>query len=288
MATQAEVHKCKSEYSEAWKIQMEILQISANRDLYWHTVALLNVAEIQVLMGAPKHDVEQNVDLATRSIYTAEAWVTSACYAVLGALQLGDKDLCAAQLLFENCLQLDYNAELKFLCLEGLGNVSQWGADYSMFQWTTMFLIYSMKCKQHLQIHKALQFCGDTFLREQDEGTAITLFTVALEGFTYMDVHRSRAECMVRLGDISNNHGDQLRAVELWSTARPLFERSSQLGEVKCVDERLACVGRDVLEQHKQNTACLVDLNVPSGNSCNIEDEEQVKLADEPHKQVVV
>ncbi|KAJ7829443.1 hypothetical protein B0H14DRAFT_3717557 [Mycena olivaceomarginata] len=75
MATQAEVHKCKSEYSEAWKIQMEILQISANRDPYWHTVALLNVAEIQVLMGAPKHDVEQNVDLATRSIYTAEAWV---------------------------------------------------------------------------------------------------------------------------------------------------------------------------------------------------------------------
>jgi hypothetical protein len=250
MATQAEVHKCKSEYSEAWKIHTEIDQVSANRNPFWHVAALLNVAEIQVLTGVPKHDVQRNVDLA-RSIYNIEAWVTSTCYVILGGLQLRDKDLCAAQLLFEKCLRSAYNAEIKSLCLEGLGNASQWGTDYSMFRWTTIFLVYSIKCKQHLQVHKALQFCGDIFLHEQDEDTAITLFTVALEGFTYMDVHHSRAECMMRLGDISNNHGDQLEAIELWTTARPLFERSSQLKEVQCVDEKLAGIGSDVLEQHR-------------------------------------
>jgi tetratricopeptide (TPR) repeat protein len=287
MATQAEVHKCKSEYSEAWKIHTKIDQISANRDPYWHVIALLNVAEIQVLTGVPKHDVQQNVDLA-KSIYHLEGWVTTTCYAILGGLQLRDKDLHAAQLLFEKCLRLAYNAELKSLCLEGLGNASQWGADYSMFRWTTIFLVYSIKCKQCLQVHKALQFCGDVFLHEQDEDTAITLFTVALEGFTYMDVHRSRAECMMRLGDISNNHGDQLKAIELWTTARPLFERSSQLKEVQCVDEKLAGIGSDVLEQHRKNIAHLVELNIPSGNPSPIEDEEQVEVVEGPLNQVVV
>jgi hypothetical protein len=102
------------------------------------------------------------------------------------------------------------------------------------------------------------------------------LFTIALEGFTYMDVHRSRAECMVRLGDISNRCGDLLKAVEFWNTARPLFERSSQAKEVQCVDERLSHVGSNFLDHHRENIAHLVRLDVPSGNLFNIEDEEQV------------
>jgi hypothetical protein len=81
------------------------------------------------------------------------------------------------------------------------------------------------------------------------------LFTVALEGFTYMDVHRSRAECMVRLGDISNQCGDLLRAVELWNTARPLFERSSQAKEVQHIDKRLASIDNNVLEQQREHSS---------------------------------
>jgi predicted kinase len=126
------------------------------------------------------------------------------------------------------------------------------------------------------------------FLMQNDEDTAISLFTVALEGFTYMDVHCSRAECMLRLGDISKSHGDQLKAVELWTPTRALFERSSQAKQVRCVDKRLAGIGSDVLEQHKENLAHLVELNVSCGNPCDIQDEEQVELADEPHRPVVV
>jgi hypothetical protein len=79
-----------------------------------------------------------------------------------------------------------------------------------------------------------------------------------------------------------------LKAVELWHTARPLFERSCQVKQVQFVDERLASIGSDVLEQHKENIARLVKLNVPPGNACDIQDEEQVELTDEPHEPVVV
>jgi hypothetical protein len=119
-----------------------------------------------------------------------------------------------------------------------------------MSSWTTVFLVHSLKSKEQLGIYKALQFIGDIFVTQGDEHTAISLFTAALEGFTDMDVHRSRAECMVRLGDIFMEH-NTLKAVELWTTARPLFERSSQAKQVENVDQRLASVSKNVLEEHK-------------------------------------
>ncbi|KAJ7798719.1 hypothetical protein B0H14DRAFT_3156808 [Mycena olivaceomarginata] len=283
MINQAEVHKCKSEYSDAWKIHTEIARISADRDAHWHAYALLNVAEIEVLIGVPKHDVQQTVDLA-RSKYTVGARFTTACDATLGDLYLREKDLCAAQLLLKQCLRSELGAEMESFCLERLGNVSQWGADYSMSRWTTIFLVHSLMGKQTLQIHKALQFLGDIFLHQKDEDTANALFTVALEGFTCMDVHRSRAECMLRLGDISNRHGDLMKAVIHWNTARPLFERSSQAKEVQCIDERLACVGHNILKHHKENIAQLVELNVSSRNPSPINDGQQVGSVDEPFK----
>jgi hypothetical protein len=71
---------------------------------------------------------------------------------------------------------------------------------------------------------------------------------------------------------MSKGHGDLLKAVELWETARPLFERLSQAKQVENIDERLASVGKDVLEQHKKNLACLAELNAPSGTVAELED----------------
>jgi hypothetical protein len=55
---------------------------------------------------------------------------------------------------------------------------------------------------------------------------------------------------MVRLGDIFRGH-NTLKAVELWTTARPLFERSSQAKQVGNVDQKLASVSENVLEEHR-------------------------------------
>jgi tetratricopeptide (TPR) repeat protein len=279
MNTQAEVHKCKSEYSEAWTIQNKILQFSPNRSAYRQALALLNWAEIAVSIGVQRHEVQRNIDHA-RSILIAldvKPFIIC-CDTILADLYLREKDLTAAKRLFKNCLKSALeHSEIKLFCLERLGNASSWGANESTPGWTTIFLIHSLKLKAKLRVYKALQFFGQMFLAQKDEATAISLFTVALEAFTYMDVHQSRAECMLRLGDISCRRGDLLKATKLWESARPLFERSSQAKEVQCVDERLSCVGSNVLDCHRENIARLVRLDVPSGNSSHIEDEEQVE-----------
>jgi hypothetical protein len=156
-----------------------------------------------------------------------------------------------------------------------------------MSGWTTVFLVHSLRQKEKLGIYKALQFLGDTFLSQGDEHTATSLFTVALDGFTKMDVHQSRAECMLRLGDISKGQGDLPKAVELWTTARPLFERSSQAKQVQNIGQRLADVGEDVWEQHRKNLACLAELTAPLGtvdeinDLSDVEDMEGLDLEDE-------
>ncbi|KAJ7798063.1 P-loop containing nucleoside triphosphate hydrolase protein, partial [Mycena olivaceomarginata] len=106
MNTQAEIHKCKSEYSEAWKIQTKILQISTNRGAYWHAVALLNLAEIAVSMGVQKQDVQGNIELP-KSIFTTLNLKTFIifCDTILADLYLREKDLTAAKRLFKKCLK---------------------------------------------------------------------------------------------------------------------------------------------------------------------------------------
>jgi gas vesicle protein len=69
---------------------------------------------------------------------------------------------------------------------------------------------------------------------------------------------------MFRLGDIYREHSNMLKAVEFWDAARSLFERSSQIKQMQDIDERLASVGKDVLEQHRMNLAHLKTINAPT------------------------
>jgi tetratricopeptide (TPR) repeat protein len=248
MSAQAQAYRCKSEYSKARDIHHQILQtFSVDWDPYWHACTLLFIAEIELLTGIKTEIVQRNINLA-QSIFTnlkLEIWVTSS-EAALATLYLREKNCYIAKLLLEKCFAAHLDNQIKTFCLEQLSNVSKWGTGYSMSSWTTIFLVHSLKCRKKLEVHKALQFFREVFLHQKDEDTAITLLTVALEGFTYMDVHQGRAECMSRLGDISKGHGDLLKAVELWNTARPLFERSCQMQEVKHIDERLSSVDNNV------------------------------------------
>ncbi|KAJ7859840.1 hypothetical protein B0H14DRAFT_623303 [Mycena olivaceomarginata] len=266
MNTQAEVYKDKSEYGEARNIHTWIIQnVTAEQDAYCHAVSLTNLAEIEVSMGVPKDNVQSNIDCA-RILFIAvglRSWITI-CDTALAALYLRERNLQGAKLLLEKCLKADLDSEIKSFCLGQLGNVREWDHFYSMSMWTTIFLAHSLKCKMNLQAHKALQFFGDMFLDQNDKDTAISLFTLALEGFTYMDVHCGRAECMLRLGDISHGCGDPLKAMGFWEAARPLFKCSSQAQQVANIDDRLASMSREIQVQHKKNSAKLVELNVHS------------------------
>jgi uncharacterized protein HemY len=117
---QAEVHKCKSEYNEAWKIHTEIVQTYADRDPYWHAGALLNLAEIGVLMGVPKRDVQQNIELARLIFTTIGRKSMIICWdSTLGDLYLREQDLLGAKTHFEKSLKLaSEDSEVESFCFE--------------------------------------------------------------------------------------------------------------------------------------------------------------------------
>jgi hypothetical protein len=68
-------------------------------------------------------------------------------------------------------------------------------------------------------------------------------------------------------------HGNPLKAVEFWDGARPLFEHSSQAKQVQHINERVANISEDVLEQHRINLAHLAELNAPAGTVQELEDD---------------
>lgn len=125
-------------------------------------------------------------------------------------------------------------------CLERLCDVSCQNGLTSAPIWATVLLAHSVKFRGRAGIYKALRFLAAASLTQGDEDTAISLFTIALDGLTHMDVHQSRAECMLGLGDIYMGRGNTIKAVELWKTARPLFEQSSQTKQVEIIVKRLS------------------------------------------------
>ncbi|KAJ7728904.1 hypothetical protein B0H16DRAFT_1776512 [Mycena metata] len=272
MGNQAEMHKLKSEYVEAHNVQNQMLQATTD-DNYRQGACLMNIAETEILLGVSKTEIQQKIE-ASQSIFRASgnAVLTLACDATQADLNFREGEMSST--LFCRCLQRGWGRffEAVSYCLERLADITRWEGSH-VTSWPTVYLAHSLRGKEKLGIYKALQFQGDVFLMEEDEVTAISLFTLALEGFTKMDVHRSRAECMIRIGDISCKHGDFLKALELWQHARPLFERSSQAKRVQNIDERLAGIGEDVKEQHKRNLAQLTELNAPVGMGAELDED---------------
>jgi tetratricopeptide (TPR) repeat protein len=252
MIDMAEVHRTKSEYAEARSIHARILDtVPLKQEPYHHALALLNIAQIDVEIEASKDGVQQNIATAQKIFETmGDSISVTYCETIQAALHLREGSWVAANTLFLKCLHFSEGKlfEAVTYCLERLGNVRCWEAMGPTFTWTIVFLGHALKIKNRLEINKAVQFLGDMHLFENDQQTAISLFTVALDGFTRMDIHRSRAECMLQLGDISRTSGHVAEAVKLWETARPLFERSSQAKKVLQIDNRLASIAEKLGE----------------------------------------
>jgi hypothetical protein len=193
-------------------------------------------------MDAPKQEVQKYIHTAKLSLVEMGLRMRAECVQADLSLREGD-EADANMLLCKNFKALwGKNFNVENHCLEILADVTRWNGFHGISIWPTILLAHSLKSREKLGVHKALQFLGDLSLIQDDEETAVSLFIVALEGFIHMDVHRSKAECMLRLGDISQGHSDLVKAAELWETARPLFERSSQGKQVKNIDERCKCV----------------------------------------------
>ncbi|KAJ7451890.1 hypothetical protein FB451DRAFT_1185943 [Mycena latifolia] len=273
MQNQAEGHRLKSEYAEARSIHTQIVpDITQEPTTVGHVFCLLNISELDIIMGASKDVVLHNLERVKRMLNSPEYRYINAppaviyCNVQLGKLHLREGETLAAKGIFQTGLDSTWGKDAQgvLLCMESLANVSQWPeSDFHWASgWTVMYLGYAKKLGNKLALHQALQFMGDVVQAQGDSATSMPLFTVALEGFTWMDVHNRRAECMLRLGDLAKGRGDVLKAVKLWKLARPLFERSSQAKQIAQIDGRLSVITDDVLEEQMSSLTRLMHFNV--------------------------
>ncbi|KAJ6603285.1 hypothetical protein DFH09DRAFT_1068456 [Mycena vulgaris] len=270
MSGEANIYLEKSEYTEAASLRAEILK---NHDMdqepYRYATSLVKIAQINVTIGAPEHDVLRTLE-KTRALLLATGYHAGLMYCdmVLADLHLRQGNITSSKILFQQCFDRSWGkeAETMIYCLERVGDISQWGvSDFEWAStWSVVYLAFAQKSQGRLTLNKALWCLGDVFFAREDADTAASLFIVALEGFTYMDIHRSRAECMLRLGDIASKRGNFEKTAELWTDARPLFERALQSRDVTKIDARLAAVHQDILEKHEKAIEHLSELDVPT------------------------
>ncbi|KAJ7732013.1 hypothetical protein B0H16DRAFT_1468818 [Mycena metata] len=268
---QAEIHLQKSEYAEARSIYaMNSQDNLLNPSSEFNGLALLNLSLISVLIGATVATVHLTLDRA-QEIFTdmKHHSCTMYCNMILADLNLTGRNAASAKTQFQDHLKSFWSTDTEGVsyCLERLADISRWPLELRQAKWPVLYLCHSHMSKDKLAFYKALLFLADLFI-DVDEPTAESLFLVTLEGFTFMDIHRSRAQSMLRLGDLAQNRGEITKAVDLWTSARPLFERSLQAKKVAAIDMRLVA-----LEQgHKRSLAQLAVVHAPSTGGNKNED----------------
>ncbi|KAJ7280848.1 hypothetical protein C8J57DRAFT_1711819 [Mycena rebaudengoi] len=264
---QAEIHFVKSEYLESRKLQVAILS-SCQPTSYNAILANLNIAIIDIATGADSKIIHQNVHIAqshSKALHSYMGRYMCLSFDYVAAdLCLRDEDLGTANAIFKKCFASSQHlSDLQLLCLERLGDLSTGMNDIrTTLRWTGIFLGLALNFKNKHQTMQAFRCLAQIFSVQGDNETALSLFNVAVDGFTFMDVHHWRADCMVRIADILNDHGEVMKAVELWKTARPLFEISSQMKDIIKIDAKLAEIDSAVLAEYEEQLQLLSELHM--------------------------
>lgn len=110
MSSWAEVHKIKTEYTQARSIQVQVLQhFPLVQNPSMHAFVLCNIAEIDVLMDAPFYVVQKNLDVA-RMIYSKNASTTDIafCDTIQADLYLREGKQDIAKEMLEKSLKLSW------------------------------------------------------------------------------------------------------------------------------------------------------------------------------------
>jgi hypothetical protein len=154
---------------------------------------MVTIAEIDVIIGANRENVENNLDKGKTIFSTSKHHRGVTCCEMVSAdLKLREGDTLSAKTLFQRCLDSRWGRENEVVSwtLERLGDRSRWQVMEGASPWPVVYLVYAQQSKQKLALHKALLYLGDVFIAQGDDNTGHSLFTVALEGFVYMDIHQ--------------------------------------------------------------------------------------------------
>ncbi|KAJ6480400.1 hypothetical protein C8R45DRAFT_933318 [Mycena sanguinolenta] len=253
MDMEAEVHLAKTQYAESRLIQEAILQqTSPVLSPIDHAYAFLNTVFIDLVTDVSTDMVSNRLNAAAFTFVTVNSrhglW---ACELLQADLQFreGDKAGACAEYIGLFSILCTEDAELAGLCLVKLADtMCPVHAAIEVRRWAVVFLAFAMrpKVRSMLMMHQALRSLGDALAEEGADDSALSILAISLEGFTWMDVHQSKAECMRTIGDIYLRRGDSDGARQIWIDALPLFKRSEQTRDVAELEDRLArfnCAG---------------------------------------------
>jgi tetratricopeptide (TPR) repeat protein len=287
---EAEIHLVKTEYHESRRMQAEVAA-KCQPGSYEAVLASMNITLIDINTGVDSKYICNNLDITQSHVSMLFGYLkqfpTLFIEYLVAEISLRDGAHETAKEIFEPSFKsnLNIDQQIALLCCEKLGDLSTGMNDISTtLQWAGILLSLASKYKDKLFIMHAFQHLGQIFSARGDDETALSLFTVALDGFTLMDVHRWRADCKVRIADILNSRGESTKAVELWKAARPLFEQSSQIKDVTKLDEKLAQVDPTVLADYEKNLLQLAELQVPVNTPDKEEDQEEEEEEEEKDK----
>ncbi|KAJ7835259.1 hypothetical protein B0H14DRAFT_3707120 [Mycena olivaceomarginata] len=251
MSIEAIVYHDKTEYSDARRIQEAILhRTSAVLSPVGNAYALLNIAILDIVTGASTDVVSRKLNGAMttfRNVHDPRG--ISFCDCVRADLQLREGDVTEANVQYIRSFLFaarDRDNDLAKYCLEKLANpLEPVHANTEAERWAVVFLAFALRprVRSPLTVHQAMRCLGDVLVRQGADKSALNILDLALEGFTRMGVHQSRAECMRTIGDVHVQRGNLSKAREMWEAARPLFECSEQKKEVARIDKRLETLG---------------------------------------------
>ncbi|KAK6977216.1 ATPase-AAA-core domain-containing protein [Favolaschia claudopus] len=246
MASLAELHLLKSDYSESYQIYTNMVQDAGlAMDKHVYGFSLLNIATIDVIIGTPAYEVQLKID-KSKGIFTALQHIAAEQLTEMVSADLHRREgnHAHAHTVFTAYFDgfFGHHADYALYATQRLADLEQWENQYfdKTFIWAMIYLSYALKLKKKLTLHKAFACIGQLYLAQHDLATAHNLFTVALEGFVRMGVHHDRARCLLYLGNIEEQEGNVHKATELWTMARPLFEQSLQAKDVWKIDVKLA------------------------------------------------
>ncbi|KAJ7187361.1 hypothetical protein C8R46DRAFT_936492 [Mycena filopes] len=269
VANEAEVHLLKSEYTDAHKIYTQsVRDTSPEQSPYNHALSLLSSAEIEIMIAVAESEIRSKIATA-RKLFAAQGnqIALTQCEMVQADLELREGNEAVAGAMFRGCLASSSglgNGEIRSYCLERLADIRRWPTYQTGLNWAAVYLADSQKSRNMLALQKALLFLADVFIETEEDQAASNLLTVSLEGFISMDVHRGRADCLCRFGDIALRRGDLPLALQFWSQAKPLFERASQSPQVMKMEAKIGQVVQEIGHRHEKNLESLVSLAVPS------------------------
>jgi hypothetical protein len=253
---EAEIHTLKTEYLDSRQIHSSIL-LTLEPTQYYALVSSLSIALIDIATGVDSKKVYQDLETCRyhmESLSGLPHMVVTLCRDLaLADLYLHDGNHTEANVMFSACFASSKNGfpvTQTFEFLERLADLSTMMTSVlNTLRWAVIFLSLASKLKNKMATMKELCRLGQILVAEGDDKTAFSLFTVALDEFTFMDAHRWRADCMAQVADIYEKRGEVLKSVALWKMARPLFKRSSQAKDVIRLDMRLAAADLVFLEK---------------------------------------